>query len=112
MAYRFSVEVTSPDTGCDQYVNWWEVLTEDGALVYRRILAHSHVGEQPFVRSGGPVEIDSGTVVWVRAHLYPGGYGGTAFRGTVDSGFEAAIVLPGFAPGVEIESPQPTRCAF
>ena len=57
--------VASPDTGCDQYANWWEVITEDGALIYRRILGHSHVNEQPFIRSGVGVVIDENQVVIV-----------------------------------------------
>ena len=86
--YRFSVTVSSPDTGCDQYADWWEVLGESGDLLYRRVLLHSHVGEQPFSRSGGPVAADQ--VVWVRAHMNPQGYGGVAFKGTVQDGFAAA----------------------
>jgi len=67
--YRFSVTLSSPDTGCDQYADWWEVITTDGELVYRRILAHSHVNEQPFTRSGGPVELQETTKAIVRAHM-------------------------------------------
>ncbi|MEM7135611.1 MAG: hypothetical protein AAF500_03480, partial [Myxococcota bacterium] len=87
-AYTFSVTVSSPDTGCDQYADWWEVLTPDGTLLYRRILQHSHVDEQPFTRSGGPVDATASDRVIVRAHMNPTGYGGAAFSGSVDSGFE------------------------
>ena len=111
-AYSFSVEVSSPDEGCEQYADWWEVVAEDGQLVYRRILDHSHVDEQPFVRSGGPVEIGADTVVWVRAHMHPGGYGGQALRGTARGGFEAVEMEAGFAAGLENEPPQPEGCAF
>lgn len=111
-AYQFSVEVRSPDEGCDQYADWWEVLAEDGTLRYRRILAHSHVGEQPFVRSGGPVDIAPDTVVWVRAHMHPGGYGGQVLKGSVQGGFAVASVRADFAADVETLDPQPTGCAF
>ena len=55
-AYRFAVSVVSPDTGCDRFADYWEVVTPTGALVYRRVLLHSHVDEQPFVRTGGPAK--------------------------------------------------------
>jgi hypothetical protein len=111
-AYTFSVEIASPDTGCDQYADWWEVVSEGGELLYRRVLAHSHVDEQPFRRSGGPIAIDADTVVWVRAHMHPGGYGGTALKGSVRAGFEVAEVDGPFAPGVEALPPHPDGCAF
>jgi hypothetical protein len=111
-AYRFSVEISSPDEGCDQYADWWEVFTEDGELFYRRVLAHSHVDEQPFVRSGGPVGIGPDTVVFIRAHMHPGGYGGSVMRGTASSGFEPVDIAPDFAAELENEPPQPTSCAF
>ncbi len=65
--YSFSVGIKSPDTGCDQYADWWEIISEDGNLVYRRVLAHSHVDEQPFVRSGGPVAVTKEQTVYIRA---------------------------------------------
>jgi hypothetical protein len=111
-AYQFSVEVASPDTGCDQYADWWEVITEDGQLLYRRILLHSHVNEQPFTRSGGPVEIDADTVVIVRAHMNNSSYGGQAMKGTVDSGFTEVALSPDFAGSLASEPPQPEGCDF
>ena len=110
--YRFSVGIESPDTGCDRYADWWEVVTPDGRLVHRRVLAHSHVQEQPFVRSGGPVEIDADTVVRVRAHLHPGGYGGVAWEGSVRAGFQPLEELPAtFAPDLARVEPRPPPCA-
>ncbi len=111
-AYQFSVGIASPDRGCRQYADWWEVVTPDGKLVYRRILLHSHAGEQPFVRSGGPVAIGPDTVVWVRAHMHPGGYGGKAMKGTVRGGFREAIMRAKFAQALEKQAPQPDGCAF
>lgn len=110
--YRFSVEVRSPDEGCEQYADWWEVLTAEGELLYRRILAHSHTNEQPFVRSGGPVTIEPDTPVVVRAHMHPTGYGGQTLQGTVEDGFEVVDLSPDFASEVEDAPPQPEGCAF
>ena len=111
-SYTFSVGVSSPDEGCSQYADWWEVLSEDGELLYRRILAHSHTGEQPFVRSGGPVAIEPEVVVWVRTHMQPGGYGGSAFRGSIQAGFLEDELAESFAEDVEDLSPLPDGCAF
>lgn len=106
----FSVTLESPDTGCDQYADWWEVLSLDGELLYRRILAHSHVDEQPFTRSGGPVPA-AGQEVIVRAHMNTGGYGGQAMQGgSVD--FRVVALEPDFASDVEGRAPQPGSCAF
>ena len=89
-AYNFSVTLRSPDTGCDQFADWWEVLSEDGALLHRRVLLHSHVDEQPFTRGSGPIAVAADDVVLVRAHMSNTGYGGVVFRGTPAGGFEAA----------------------
>lgn len=111
-AYQFSVTIFSPDQGCQQYADWWEVLNTDGELLYRRILLHSHTDEQPFTRQGGPVPIAADTVVWVRAHMNTGGYGGTAFTGSVQDGFQQADPGADFAPNVEEQPPLPEGCAF
>ena len=114
-AFTFSVAIESPDTGCDQYANWWEVISADGNLVYRRILAHSHVDEQPFTRSGGPVEVAGDQPLIIRAHLDRGGegaYGGVEFVGTVANGFTRSTETANAASGVETASPQPSGCAF
>jgi len=111
-SYTFSVTLFSPDTGCEQYADWWEVLDRDGALLYRRILGHSHVDEQPFTRSGGPVDVAADQVVFVRAHLAPSGYGGDVFTGTPDGGFALAEQVPTIDPAIETAQPQPDGCAF
>ncbi|MCA9661949.1 MAG: hypothetical protein KC486_26660 [Myxococcales bacterium] len=88
-------------------------MTPSGALVYRRILAHSHVDEQPFTRSGGPVEVGADDEVIVRAHMNPGGYGGQALRGSASGGFSVdATVTAEFAAALETAPPLPDGCAF
>ena len=111
-SYSFRVTISSPDTGCEQYADWWEVLGEDGELLYRRVLLHSHVAENPFTRSGSPVPVDPDTTVWVRAHMNNSGYGGMAMKGSVASGFEQAALPANFAPGVATQSPLPDGCNF
>ena len=111
--YTFAVTLRSPDTGCEQYADWWEVLTPEGRLIYRRVLAHSHVDEQPFTRSGGPVEVPETEDVVVRAHMNDAGYGGVAFVGSVASGFGAdPSITAALAPELADVPPKPTGCAF
>lgn len=111
-SYTFAVSVQSPDTGCEQYANWWEVLTEEGDLLYRRILAHSHVDEQPFTRTGGPVPVTPTETVIVRAHMHPQGYGPQAMLGDATNGFEKTELPENFAADLTNAEPQPGDCAF
>ena len=111
-AYQFSVTVRSPDTGCTQYADWWEVLGEDGKLIYRRVLLHSHVDEQPFTRGGGPVPIAADATVIVRAHMNTNGYGGAALKGSVKQGFTTVSLPAGFAADLAKRPPLPDGCAF
>lgn len=111
-AFTFAVEIASPDTGCDRYADWWEVVTPNGDLLYRRILLHSHVDEQPFTRSGGPVPVSATDDVFIRVHLHPDGYASSGAQGSVGAGFSAVDVPPGFAPQLETTPPLPEDCAF
>lgn len=111
-AYQFAVEIASPDTGCEQFADWWEIFNEEEELLYRRILLHSHVTEQPFTRSGGPVDITADAIVYIRAHMNTTGYGGLLMKGTVQNGFEPVMVEAGFGAELERIPPQPEDCAF
>lgn len=114
-SYTFSVKLESPDTGCGQYADWWEVILADGSeLIYRRILAHSHVSEQPFSRSGGTVNISATTAVIIRGHMFPLGYGEgeIVLKGSVSTGFAPFKIDAFFGVDLEKTTPQPSDCAF
>lgn len=111
-AYSFAVTLASPDSGCERYANFWEVITPDGELVYRRVLQHSHTDEQPFTRSGGPIAAAANDALIVRAHLHPDGYGGSAQSGTAGSGFSETRREAGLAQELATHPPLPSRCAF
>lgn len=110
--YAFSVGIQSDDKGCEQYADWWEVVTPEGALLYRRILQHSHVKEQPFIRSGGPIKVDENQIVIVRGHMNTSGYSIKAFQGSVKTGFKPKVLPKDFALALEKQEPLPTGCAF
>ena len=110
--YRFQVTVRSPDSGCDQYADWWEILSDSGELLHRRVLLHSHVTEQPFRRSGGPVSSNPVQPILIRAHMNQGGYGGHAYYGSVAAGFTRCLLPAGFGEHLAISPPLPEGCAF
>ena len=110
--YSLNVTLASPDTGCDQYADWWEIVTESGELIYRRILTHSHVNEQPFTRSGSNINITADQIVIIRGHVNNLGYGTTVFKGSINTGFETEILEEGFASSLSESEPLPTGCAF
>ncbi len=110
--YSFAVTISSPDTGCNRYANWWEVLTPSGELLYRRVLLHSHVNEQPFKRNGGTVKVEPQQEVIVRVHMFPDGYSSVAQKGTVESGFSEVTLEGEFATSLASIEPLPKNCAF
>ena len=110
--YTLSVTIESPDTGCDQFANWWEVITPQGELIYRRILGHSHVNEQPFTRSGGIVAIGANDSIIVRAHMNNLSYGTQVFRGVVANDLIQDSLDSNFAINLETVDPLPGDCPF
>jgi len=111
--YTLSVTIESPDTGCDQYANWWEVISPSGQLIYRRILGHSHVNEQPFTRSGGVVNVGPMDTIIVRAHMNNLEYGTQVFKGIVlNDGLAVDSLSSDFAIELETEDPLPGDCPF
>ncbi len=79
--WSFSVTVQHADEGWDHFADRWEVLTLEGELLATRVLAHPHVGEQPFTRGMAGIEIPEGTKeVVVRARDSVHGYGGKELK--------------------------------
>jgi hypothetical protein len=58
------------------------------------------------------VSIAADSVVIVRAHMNTGGYGGAAFLGSVQSGFNETDLDPDFAVDLANKPPLPDDCAF
>ncbi len=111
-AYTLEVTIESPDTGCEQYADWWEVFYPDSTLIYRRILGHSHVDEQPFTRSGGPINVGPDEFIYVRAHMNNTSYGSQVFSGNVRDGLVLDSLNNNYAIGLENQEPLPGDCPF
>jgi hypothetical protein len=65
--WTFSVTVSHPDTGWEDYADGWDVVLPDGSIVkpdpdspFTRLLTHPHVDEQPFTRSQSGIAIPEG----------------------------------------------------
>ncbi|MDF4204965.1 hypothetical protein PXD56_18500 [Maribacter sp. SA7] len=111
-AYTFNTTISSPDTGCDQYADWWEIIDLEGNLIYRRILTHSHVDEQPFTRSGSNIPLYSTTEVYIRVHMNTTSYSNAVLKGSIDTGFSSNELDAEFAKDLENVEPLPNGYAF
>ncbi|WP_235439157.1 hypothetical protein [Candidatus Rhodobacter oscarellae] len=80
-AWSFSVTLSHPDTGWNDYADGWRVELPDGTELGTRVLHHPHVHEQPFTRALSGVEIEDGVVeVNIRARDNVGGWAQEVFR--------------------------------
>ena len=109
--YTISMTVKSSDKNCSHYVNWLEAVSEDGELLYRRILGHPHSKEQPFSRGGITELINDETVFYARAHIHPYGYSNKGMKGSIKTGFSAVEIPIGFfAKQLENKSESSSHC--
>ena len=111
-AYSFSVTISSPDTGCGQYADWWEGVSPDGRLIDRWVLLHSHTGEQPFTRWGGTVDVQPDETFIVGGHMNRAGYGGAMLKGSVAGSLTVTELPADFGRDLALQSPLPSDCAF
>jgi hypothetical protein len=109
-AYDFMVQIHGAGSDCNFYVDWWEVLSEDGRLLYRRVLSPGDAKERSVSGAGGPVRVDADAIVWVRVHSHPSGYGRVGFKGSPRTGFRKTEMPPDFAAEVANSPPLPGRC--
>jgi hypothetical protein len=110
--FKFGVKLKSEERGCKQYADWWEILNEKGELLYRRILVHSHVDEQPFTRWGSLVKIGKKDLLYIRAHMNHFGYNGNLFKGSIEKGFTETKDFPDFNTSIETQTPLPKKCLY
>ena len=76
------------------------------------MLLHSHVGEQPFTRLGGPLDAQPDDTLIIRPHMNDVGYGESVMQGTIAGGFIQGELSTEFAAELETLEPLPTDCAF
>ena len=77
---RFSVTLSHPDSGWDDYADGWRVELADGTVLGTRVLVHPHVDEQPFTRSSS-ISVPNGvTEVFIRASTNTGGWANSTTR--------------------------------
>lgn len=112
-----SATIKSSDTGCENYCDWFELLDASGALIYRRILWHSHKNEQPFTRSGtfNRATISPNQTLYLRVHHNLTHYDSGYLVGTLATGFTPSQHQPPFShynKNIETMTPQPTECWF
>ncbi len=91
--WQFSVTVSHPDTGWEDYTDGWDVVLPGGEVVkpnpseqFTRTLWHPHVGQQRFSRSQSGIVIPA-TIhsVTVRAHDKLHGFGGKEIEVDLDA---------------------------
>ncbi|QUY42107.1 AAA family ATPase [Acaryochloris marina] len=114
--YTFKANLYGPTEGCNQYVDWWEILSEDQELLDRPHFDISHDDQQPFSSTSKPIQASDNQTLLIRAHLHlenkdKSGYEARqAWKGTIKDGFEMIRLPERFATNLAKADPQPKPC--
>ena len=83
--WSFSVTLSHPETGWDDYADGWRVVLPDGTMLGTPELLHPHADEQPFTRSLSGVTVPPGTEkVFIEARTSVEGWGAERFEVVLD----------------------------
>lgn len=74
--WTVSVTLRHGDTGRADYADGWRIVTEEGAVLATRALAHPHVSEQPFTRSLSGLDLPTGTPLFIESSTNVTGWSG------------------------------------
>lgn len=74
--WTISVTLRHGDTGWDDYADGWRIVTDEGAVLATRPLAHPHVTEQPFTRSLSGLDLPAGTPLFIESSTNVTGWSG------------------------------------
>ena len=107
---RLKNELQATEDGCNDYIDWWEVVTPIGDLLFREVFEGAHAIGEPMVGTGSDIAFTDQSIVIVRAHMNAAGYGDHAMVGSLQLGFTTALLTPDFAGLLAGESPQPPDC--
>jgi hypothetical protein len=83
--WSFSVTLSHPETGWEDYADGWRVVLSDGTILGTRELLHPHADEQPFTRSLSGVIVPPGAKkVFIEARTNVDGWGTERFEVVID----------------------------
>ncbi|CEL99265.1 unnamed protein product [Vitrella brassicaformis CCMP3155] len=109
--YVLKVRYTSTDKDCTQYMNWYELLDEEGRLLFKRHMTHPHTKFPIWRETLLPVDgVYDDTTVIVRGHMYPNGYSGKAIKGSIKDGFQPIDLPSDYAREAETGGPEAPEC--
>ena len=119
---QLAITLKSPDQDCNQYADWWEILSQEGQLLHRQFITELHPYEQPFTVTNQSLSLSTDEKVVVRAHLKVtpdtenalgkpiNPYADQAMVGSLKDGFKPVRLSSQWVASVAQQEPQPVAC--